>query len=161
LSLIILINIFLIIPASTSIKQNQKLLTEKIERYTSQEKKISTLQSIQGKSEEQTSQLEKINSLWPDEKQVSNFIVDLENMANIENITLRNITISESANSKNKKDSEIQFSFDTKTSFNQILNIIKNLEKFSRFNTIKQLGFANDSEGLISLKVTGSIYYGN
>ena len=104
----------------------------------------------------------KAGLLWPDEKEVSAFIVDLENLANGLGLTLKNVSISENAvNNKNSsKKKQIQFSFDTKADFAKNMAVIASLEKFSRFNSIRQISLNKDSDGLVMMKITGSIYYG-
>jgi Tfp pilus assembly protein PilO len=152
-----------LIPFIQSIRENKEILSKKQTELLEKEEKILILKNWQKNSDKLKAKVEKINALWPNDKDVSKFIVDLENLANQENLTLRNVTVSES-NSKSKsknKRKEIQFSFDTKSDFGKDLATITQMERFSRFNTIKQINFNRDEEGLVTMKVTGTIYYGD
>jgi Tfp pilus assembly protein PilO len=157
--------IFFILPSVQDIKANKKVLAVKQSEFISKEEEITALKSAQKNPEELKDKITTINNLWPDDKTVSNFIVDLENLANSEGLTFNNVTVSEAktstnSKSKTKKIQTISFSFDTKASFDQDISLINKLEKFSRFNSVDSISFSKDNEGLVTMKISGSIYYG-
>lgn len=155
---------FILLPLISNIKVGKQQLAEKQTKYNDEENRVVTLKSLEKNKDDLQTKIDRINNLWPDDKEVSNFIVNLEGLANQQNITLKNVAISESTSSSasksDKKVKKIQFSFDTQTTFNQNLAIIKSMEKFSRFNAISQINFTKDNDGSILMKITGSIYYG-
>jgi len=166
-SLTAILIIFVTLPTVTSIRENKKTLSAKQTEFVSNEEKVSILRGLQKNQDSLTARIDKINSLWPDQSEVSNFIVNLENISAFENINLKNIAMSEpktaasnSTASKAKKKKSVQFSFDTQASFAQNLAIIKNMERLSRFNSIKQLNLTRGEDDVVFMKITGNIYYG-
>jgi len=150
----------------TNIKENKKSLSGKQAEFLTNEEKIYALKTLQKNPEDLQKRINKINNLWPANSEVSNFIVNLENTAKLQNITLKNITMSEpktisdaKKGSKNSKKA-IQFSFDTQATFAQNLAIVRSMEGLSRLNSIKQINFTRGDEGSIFMKITGNIYYG-
>lgn len=162
-SMALLLIFFVVTPLVQNVRQNKKMLADKQALFISQEEKASLLKNMQKNPEVLKNKVGVIDSLWPNDKEVSSFIVDIENLANAKGITIKNVAISENVISKEKsktKRSSIQFSFDIKTDFDKDMAMIKSLEKFVRFNNLRQLNFSKDEEGLVSMKVTGLIYYG-
>ena len=152
----------LILPVIGSINDRKSVLLKQQNDFKSQEQRSILLKTMQKDSTEFQMKVNKAGLLWPDEKEVSAFIVDLENLANALGLNLKNVSISENAvNNKNSsKKKQIQFSFDTKADFAKNMAVIASLEKFSRFNSIRQISLNKDNDGLVMMKITGSIYYG-
>lgn len=166
-SLIVILISFIILPTVTNIKENKKTLTSKQTEFIDNEDKVAILKNFQKNPDNFQDRLDKINGLWPTESEVSNFIINLENIASAENITLKNISMTEpksvaakKKDSNSKKKMAVGFSFDTQTSFAQNLAIIKNMESLSRFNSIKQINLTEQDGGTVLMKIIGSIYYG-
>lgn len=162
LTLLCLTTFFVVFPLISTIREDKKQLAETQLEYNDDENKAIALRSLEKNKDNLEAKADQIDKLWPDDKEVSNFIVDLENLANSQSVTLKNVAIGEATSSakNDKKNKQIQFSFDTKASFDQNLTIIRNMEKFSRFNSLSQINFSKDSDGLIIMKIAGLIYYG-
>ncbi len=166
-SLVTILIVFILLPTVTNINENKKILSSKQTEFMDNEEKISILRGLQKNPSDLKIRIDKINNLWPTNSEISGFIVNLENIAVAQDINLKNISMSEpkavsdsKKDSKNKKKMSIQFSFDTQAAFNQSLTIVKDMETLSRFNSIKQINLTRGDEGLVFMKVTGNVYYG-
>lgn len=167
-SLITILILFIMLPTVASIKENKKNLTAKQTEFVNNEEKVAVLRNFQKNQDELKTRIDRINNLWPTNSEVSSFIVNLENIAAAQDTTLKNIAMSEpKAVVDNKKDSKggkkkmsAQFSFDTQANFNQNLMIVKSMETLSRFNSIKQVNLTRGDEGIVFMKITGNVYYG-
>lgn len=162
--ILIVLTSFVALPLSENIEQDKRLLAKKESDYETSQEKVLILRKTAGDETKTNEIREKTLLLWPDDKAISNFIVDLEELAVSENLTFDNLSISENTpDPKNKSGSgykTVQFSFDTKGSYDRVINIITKLEKFERFNSMKSLAIASKDSENVSAKFTGEIYYG-
>lgn len=155
---------FVALPLTQTISQNKRTLDKKSQEYNALSEKYDTLKRTQENAAQTEAISNKVAGLWPDDKAVSNFIVSLDDLAILENLTFDNVSVVESAkaNTKDKgpKVSSVQFSLNTSGSFGIILDTLKKLEKFDRFNKITSVDLATKNDGMVSAKVNGEIYYG-
>jgi len=153
--------LFFIKPTINEIKSSKHSLKQKQTDLINSTEKYEALKKA-SKNEVSIAQIEtKILGLYPDDKDISNFIINLEKLAKNENLTFNNLSISEAKSSGKKAEaSSVQFDFNTSGSYQQINNIVKKLEQFARVNTINNLNLSIKGENDINLKVTGHIYYG-
>lgn len=154
---------FIIWPTTQNIAETKKAISKSENELLQAQTKYDNLRKI-SKSENTASMLTKITDLWPENKEISNFVISMENLAKSENLTFNNLSLSDIATKKTKgsKDtsSKVQFSFTTEGQYTQIMSVIKKLEKFERYNTITNLAFTKKGDGNINATITGVIYYG-
>ena len=155
---------FVALPLTQNISQNKKNLAKKSQEYSNLQESYETLKKTHENAAETENIYKKVIGLWPDDKDVSNFIVSLEDLAIGGSLTFDNVSIVESQKVSKKADSSkatgIQFSFNTSGSFGAILETLRKLEKFERFNNISLVDLSTKSDGAISAKVSGEVYYG-
>jgi Tfp pilus assembly protein PilO len=161
----LLISFFVAWPLVNQIESSQANIENKYADFQSMMEKSESLKKAAKNSSEMAEINSKVMALYPDSKDVSNFIIDLEKIAEEENITLNNLSISEPKTTPKKGDksagSTIQFDFSTEGSYSQMSSLVKKLEQFSRINTINTLNIASKGDDLINIKISGMIYYGN
>lgn len=167
-NIIIAILVFLVIlPSSLSIADNKKAIAKSQNELDSIQRKTDDLKKI-ARSKNTAEMLQKINSLWPNDKEISAFIINLENLAKEQSLTFDNLSIAEIAKAKPKKSgenksssSDIQFSFSTSGGYDQVMTIIRKLESFSRFNAVSSIQMTRKDQTTVSMQITGLIYYGD
>jgi len=155
---------FVALPLTQNIGQHKRTLDKKSLEYSSLQERYETLKRTHENAAQTEAIYNKVTGLWPDGKEVSNFIVSLENLAISQSLTFDNVSIVESAKASPKtadsKVAGVQFSFNTSGSFSVMLETLRKLEKFERFNNVSSVDLATKSDGTISAKVNGEIYYG-
>lgn len=158
LGLSALLVFFVILPANKNISEHKAVITRFQTESASKEAKLSLLRKYKN-SETMKEMTDKLDELWPENKNVSSLIISLDDLSKNHNTTFNNLSVAEKAIEKNK-ESSIQFSFSTKTDYPTLLSIIKSLENFDRFNKANQIDMALSNDGLITLQFNGEIYYG-
>lgn len=155
---------FVALPLAKNIGQNKRALDKKGQEYNNLQERFEVLRKTHQDAEQTQAIYNKVTGLWPDDKDVSNFIVSLEDLAISQSLTFDSVSIVENVKaSKKTADSKtvgVQFSFNTSGSFGQILETLRRLEKFERFNEISSVELTTKSDGAISAKVNGEVYYG-
>lgn len=171
-------------PALNNLKSNREKLTEKQAELDNTHKKLESLQKA-SKNPELQKISETVNTYWPDNLDVSYFIVQTENLAKNNNLIIENFSVEQPKATKTTKKSTIdesddkkksdsgektqsskktsmgtQFTFTTKSSYNSILSLIKDMEILPRYNSISMLSINGDQDGQVDLRLTGNIYYG-
>lgn len=163
IALIVLLSAFVLIPNIKTNTTNKKAISDKTALLDSLERKNAYFGELKNDSGQTEKIKENLAKLLPDKDSTSSFIVALENLANSKNIIMSNLAIAEG--SKNKAASQtngrmIEFSFDTNTDFDNGLSLVRELENFSRLNTISTIQISHGSgNSNLSIKITGSIYY--
>lgn len=166
---------FGLLPAIRSLKGNEDKLAKKQTELNQTYQKIETLQKDSKHPEEFSKISETVNNYWPDNLNVSQFIVQTEEMAKNNGLIIENFSVEEPktvkpAPTSNKTDSAsktakkapdgAQFTFTSKTTYNVVLNLIKSMENIARFNTVSMINLSGDQDGQIDMRLTGKIYYG-
>jgi len=168
--------IFALNPSINSLKQHKQKLADSQNKLDETYLKLNSLQKIDKHPEEFKATSEVVNNLWPDNLDISRFIVQTENLAKTNNIILENFSVdeikntakstakdsdSETAKSEKKKtETGTQFTFSMQSPYNSTLSFIKGMETLSRFNSISSINLSGNDSGIISMRLTGSIYYG-
>lgn len=149
------------------IDKSKIAITNKETELFNSENKLKSLVVMSKQDEEHKAIITKTNLLWPDDKEINSFIIQLEKLAQSENLTFNNLSLTEpkavkkTDKTKEKKPAlnSVQFSFDTNGSTASLYNILKKLQSFERLNNLTEINFtARDDQ--VSMKVTGNIYYG-
>lgn len=177
LSLAVLI--FGFMPTMSKLKQTKNGIASEQKKQNDNHNKISTLQKIDHNPGEfnKTSQI--VDNFWPDDLNISQFIVQAEDLAKSNNVILENFSVSESKtknakkpatedekdktakSSKNTKtNSEVSFNLTSLAGYSTILEFIKGMETLPRFNAITSLDLNGTEDGHVNLKLNGKIYYG-
>lgn len=156
---------FVALPMAKNISQNEKTLAKKSQEYSNLQERYEALKKTHENADQTQAIYDKVAGLWPDDKSVSNFIVSLDDLALNKSLTFDNVTIVENTQTVKKtadssKNTSVQFSFTTSGSYSQILETLKSLEKFERFNKISSVDLTAKDDGVISAKVSGEVYYG-
>ena len=158
---IIIIALFLI-PSINNLKNNKVSLSQKQNELNENYSKITSFQKIAKNPEEFNLIIQTPHNYWPDESNISDFIVQTEGLANEVELIINNFSIEDSSNSgkkPEKKNESTEFSISAKTGYSNIFNLIKNMEELARLNSISSISLSATDED-ISLKMTGQIYHG-
>ena len=159
LMLIILLSILVLTPNIRATSANKKAISDKTALLDSLQRKNAYFGKLQNDSAQTEKIKQNLINLLPEKDNTSSFIVSLENLANGKNIIMSNLTISESAKNNSQTEGMIQFSFDTSTDFDNAVSMIRELERFSRLNTISTIQISRGGENSnLSIKLTGFIY---
>ncbi|MEI6498947.1 MAG: hypothetical protein WCO23_03215 [bacterium] len=157
--------VFLIfLPSITQTETNKQTIIAKQEELETLDYRLQILQKRTHNSDVFNEINSKINNLMPNNTDTSVFIIQLENLANLNGTIINNLSITEpkadSKQVKTKQTQSIAFSFDVNTSYATLLNIIKGLESFPRFNTTTSINLITHDDNNISAQIKGVIYYG-
>jgi len=174
---------FLLSPALTDIENNKKNIIEERKQLATNYDEIASLQKID-KDKAGFEQIKNtVMGYLPNSLNSSQFIVEVEGLAKLTEITIDSVTMSatptsvggakvtpkiETEDTENKtatttkktKGGTQQNSFllSTKADFTKSMAFIKQLEKLSRFNSITAITIA-PTEDVVNIKLTGNIYY--
>ncbi len=179
LVIFIAVIVFALNPSINSLKQNKQKVVSNQNKLDQTYLKLNTLQKIEKHPEEFKAARGMVNNSWPDNLDISHFIVQTENLAKNNSIILENLSVaeikkssvksapkedggSEKATTEKKKDAETgtQFTFGLQAPYSSVLSFIKGMETLPRFNSISLINLSGDDTGIINLRMTGSIYYG-
>ncbi|MCL5410683.1 MAG: hypothetical protein M1324_02375 [Patescibacteria group bacterium] len=170
----IAIIIFALSPSIASLKQNKQKMAENQSKLNETYDKLNSLQKTNKHPEELKSAEDTVNKSWPDNSDISQFIVQTEGLAKSNSLILENLSIEESkkqkvASSTDDKDSAkkkntaptgTQFTFSLKAPYSSILNFLKGMETLPRFNSLSLINLSGNEDATISVRLTGNIYYG-
>ncbi|HOX41077.1 MAG TPA: type 4a pilus biogenesis protein PilO [bacterium] len=157
---------FALMPLLQNIANNKDKLNGAQEDLGQLALETSVLQKASKNQENSDETFNKISSLWPNEKNISAFMVSLESLAKEEGLTISNVAITEPVvvQSKGKKKepspSKVLFTFEAEGSYGKVINLTKKLENFSRLTSVHDLKIIAKEADLVSIKVSGGIYYG-
>ncbi|MDD2822658.1 MAG: type 4a pilus biogenesis protein PilO [Candidatus Daviesbacteria bacterium] len=164
-SLIIFI-IFAIRPTIVTIIELQKSIQDNQAVLVSLQKKSEDLTTGKRNIENlDPDLLVKINNRLPKDPGITNLINNLQtsaaNIASVSALQVQPVTIYTNATDPNSKQSidEIAFSLNTQGSYTQLLSILENLNKTSRFINLTNAVINKSAEGGTSLSITGKGYY--
>ncbi|MFA4995947.1 MAG: type 4a pilus biogenesis protein PilO [Patescibacteria group bacterium] len=166
LAIFVAITIFALKPSIDGLKQNNKKITSSRTELNQIYDKLDYLQKISKNPDDLKSTEKIVNNYWPDNSDISQFIVQTEDLAKSNSLVLDNISINEiknaqtSSTKKNSSPNGSQFTFNTRTSYSSLLNFIKGMETLARFNSISSIDLNGTEEGTINMRLTGKIYYG-
>lgn len=179
LVIFIAVIVFALNPSINSLKQNKQKISNNQNKLDETYNKLNTLQKIEKHPEEFKAATDMVNNSWPDNLDISHFIVQTENLAKNNSIILENLSVaeakkssaksapkedgdSEKAVSEKKKtaDTGTQFTFGLQAPYSSVLSFIKGMETLPRFNSISLINLSGNDTGDINLRMTGSIYYG-
>jgi len=166
LIIFVAIIVFALKPSLDGLRQNRQKVSSKQTDLNQIYDKLDYLQKISKNPQDLESNEKIVNNYWPDSSDISQFIIQTENLANNNNLVLDNVSINEIKNTKtssNKKDNSSngsQFSLSLKSSYPSILNFIKGMETLPRFNSISLINLSGTTEGSINVQLTGTVYYG-
>jgi len=148
-----------IIELQKSIQDNQEILTKLEEKSTNLTNGKRNLESLD------PDLLIKINNKLPKNPSITNLIGSLQssaaNIATVSALQVQPVTIYENTTDQNAPQNleEIAFSFNSQGSYIQLITILENLAKSSRFLNLTSAVINKGSEGGTSLSVTGKSYY--
>jgi len=154
--------LFVTRPLLANINETKKVLSIKNNELVDLQDKTIKLQKI-ARTANPDETYNKISHLLPDNPEVSNFIIQLENFSSERQTLIKNLSIAETKNLKKengKSVSNTQFSFDLDASYPTMMQLISDLEGFERFNSIETINMLSRDDQTITIKVTGRIFYG-
>lgn len=179
LVIFIIVTIFALKPSIDGLKQNKQKVAAKQTELNQIYDKLDYLQKISKNSKDFESTEKIVNNYWPDNSDISQFIVQTEDLAKNNSLVLDNISINEvkktktsttkgeaddskqsSAAKKSTAPNGLQFTFNLRTPYSSILSLIKGMETLPRFNSISSINLSGTEDGNINMKLTGMIYYG-
>ena len=177
-----LIWFFITKSAIESYYQNKSAYDKKQDDLLTIYDKIEILQKNSKSSTNSANVISQVALLWPDNVDVSKFIVQTEELAKQKNFVIENFTISEKKITSNKSTSSssdsdssdsdakakaaksttiTQYSFNVNTTYENALDIIKSMERLARFNAITTFNISGqESNNTVNLNITGKLYYG-
>ena len=153
------LTVLFLMPTIKNIKDNKKMLAEKQLEFCQVSDEVSTLQKTKKDNSEVKTMFDTVNGYWPDNQDISQFMVQTEGLANKLNIVIENFAITQPA-TKDKKSNSIQFNFTAKAPYPTVIELLRNMESLARFNTISSINLNLDNDGRVSASVIGYIYYG-
>ena len=176
---------FGLLPQIKTFNARQNTLNEKQYNLNQHKDKLAILENTKKNWNPTQEMIDRVDKMWPDQDNVSDFIVQLEAMAQKNGVILNSLSITESivketkstgtetkeeeGTGKNsdaatpktqaKTEAGTKFSFDTSASYNTLTQIMLDLENFPRFNSLDTLtiGRSSNTDGL-SLKINGQFY---
>lgn len=172
---------FALSPSINSLKSNRSKLASKQTTLDQTYKKMESLQKASKDPETFKRMSDTVQNYWPDNLDVSYFIVQTENLAKTDNLIIENFSVAEpkttksakadttsddssgNQTTKTEKKSSVNsalFTFTSKAPYGSILNLIKGLEGLPRFNSVSMVSLSADEDNQINLRLTGNIYYG-
>ena len=157
--------IFLVLlPSAKQIERDKQTISTRQNELETLNYKIQVLQKRSRGDDILSKIISDTNLLLPANTETSSFIVQLENLANLNNTIISNLAITEpkstSKLSVTNKIQSIIFSFDLNGSYETVTNVIKGLETLGRFNTTTSINMISHDDGKISTQIKGNIYYG-
>ena len=167
---------FVFMPALSRLKQNKATFDQKQQVLRNNYDKIESLQKIEKNPKEFDTLSTAVNELWPDNQDISKFIVQIESVAKDSNLVIDNFSVVEStvkkqkatddsgnassSNTKTKTDTGTKFSLAVKSPYSNIIDLIGKMETMARLNAISSIDMNYIDESTINLKLTGGVYYG-
>jgi len=139
---------------------------DKQDQLAALEEKAISLSKIEKNAISFNKETDSIIAALPDNPEVSQFIVQLENLSTEKQILIKNLSIAE--NSTGAKAAQptktgannTQFSFDISTDYPALAGLIDRLERFPRFISIDSINLLLTEDQNIAAKISGRIYYG-
>lgn len=175
LVIFVAIIIFALKPSIDGLEQNKKKIAASQTELNQIYDKLDYLQKISKNPDELKSTEKIVNNYWPDNSDISQFIVQTEDLAKSNNLILDNISIDEnkktssakkddskqsSSAKKSNSPSGSQFTFNLQAPYQSILTFIKGMETLPRFNSISSISLNGTEESGINMRLSGTIYYG-
>lgn len=138
------------------------------------DKKLQNLKNIKKDESSLNSTADKVAKYWPDDKNTSEFIVNLENTTSeipiiVDSLSTNEPKTNKSSTSKSKEnattassDKYVEFSASLRSSYDNILTFFSRMENLSRYNSIENvsIGSFKKEDQTLNLSVKGKIYYG-
>jgi Tfp pilus assembly protein PilO len=157
---------FVLRPLISEYRESQTVYADKSNEVATMDEKINLLQIKQKNRDEIDKMSREIDKLYPDSPETSDFIIQIEKLANEKGVIINNLSISESKGSdtkktKDAKDSQgMTFSFDLSTSYNSLVDILRSLEHFERLTSLDNVNILSHNDDALNIKITGKIFYG-
>jgi len=161
---------FVVSPTLANISQNKKILSEKQVELKTLSSKVDTLQNITKHPEEFKTINDTVTNYWPDNQDISKYIVQTEGLATAKNSVLENFSVTPQSSTKKKNDNKkvlayqtfdsVQFSFSVKSHYTTVKEIIESMESLARYNTLSSINLILNEDGLINASFIGNIFYG-
>ncbi len=173
---------FILKPSVDNTKKNKKLIAQNQKQIEANFDEIAAMQKIEKNKAEFDQIKSTVLNYLPTTLDSSQFIVEVEGLTKSLDITMDNFSMSETAsvlggnkdntksgddsnssakNSKKSKSGTMQnqFTMTGKTNFAKTLQLLQQMEKLSRFNSISSLDIISQDDNGVNIKVTGNIYY--
>lgn len=174
ISISISVLIFLFVPLLNDYEQNKTLLTKKINEQNINFQKISYLQKTHKDSSNFQSTVNTVNDLWPNDGEISKFIVQAEGLTKEMNLVIDSFSIDEKGpvkktstdgegsqkKSTEAKEQKTQFTITAKASYPVFINFLKKMENLARLNSTSAIDLSILDGGNLNIRVVGNIFYG-
>lgn len=164
---------FIAYPMTQSINSSKEELGKKQSELRFLEQKENKLQDLSKDYEKYQSEIETISKLFPNEKEVSDYLTQLEKASGRNNISLTSIKVKESS-TKNKNEKVLpdktqmikvgnlykltmSLSFST-DSYQNLINFTKTLENLSRYTEISISRITSADENQLDITMELNIY---
>ena len=156
-----LISIFVTRPLLSNINETKRVLVLKNDELSDLQDKTIKLQKI-AKTTDPDESYVKVSHLLPDNAEVGNFIIQLENLSTNRQVLIKDLSIAEIKNIKEigKVTPSTQFFFDFDANYQTLLQLVRDLESFERFNSIETINLLSQDNQAIAVKISGRIFYG-
>lgn len=158
---------FFILPQYNNFQHNKNKLNDLQQKTAQNSSKIAALKASSTNPTYLDKVYKNVNNLWPDNLNVSEFIVQIEGLAKDSNLVIDSFSIEEqknatsntkSANQKNKPTGTA-FTLSFKSGYGDFIGFLVKMENMARLNSINNLSINSDSENL-TINITGSIFNG-
>lgn len=162
------IGFFITYPAIKQIQKNKASLFSKQKQLKELYAKVDTLEKINKDPEAFGLIYNTVQGYWPDNQDVSSFMIQTEGMAESKQVVMENFSVTQTtADKKNEagkksaiNKSNLGFSFSVKSGYPTILSIVQSMETLARYNSIKSINFNLTGDSTVSTVITGNVYYG-
>jgi hypothetical protein len=160
---------FFTLPAMENVRANKIVFEKKQTELQNLYAKVDILEKASKDSSGYNKIISTINNYWPDNQEISTFIIQTEELAKAEGIVLENFSITQITSDQKKADAKtskttaksyVKFSFSTKSTYPVAYDLLKNMEILARFNSINQISLTLDQDNAVNTTLTGEIYYG-
>lgn len=165
---------FGVYPEMSKYSTNKSELSETRARIEEAEFKLSELNKLKNNSAEIKEVNDFVVGLLPENKSTSDFVVKSEAMTDgisviIDSLTTgsgtsfkKSATAASNTTEEKSVENSIEFTITSTNGYNTILDIIKRLESFPRFNIIDTIYISGRSRdtGYLNLRLIGRIFYG-
>lgn len=175
-------------PTLSSLAVNKKAFYDKQAELNLIYQKTDALRSAQKKQDQYKEAVDRVATWWPDNQDISKFIIQTEEMAKKNNTVISNFSISQpvavkkpieeeketkdaksdaASQATNKKTpakpvkKSSQFNFSYQSTYPVAHSILEAMEGFDRYNTVDSVNMIVNEKQEVSTSLVGRIYYGN
>lgn len=158
---------FFILPQYNNFQHNKNKLNDLQQKTAQNSSKIAALKASSTNPTYLDKVYKNVNNLWPDNLNVSEYIVQVEGLAKDSNLLIDSFSIEEQKNTSistvpvDKKNKQVgtSFTLSFKSGYGDFIGFLVKMENMARLNSINSLNISSDSENL-SINITGSIFNG-